>query len=61
MRRVEKTFKNLPKPMDWLSFLNNDLPILNGHLRRGPEDIHSKWPEPITDKGACEAQNNVRV
>ncbi len=26
--QVEKIFKNLPKPMEWLSFLNNDLPIL---------------------------------
>ena len=28
MRRVHQIFKNLPKPMEWLSFLNNDLPIL---------------------------------
>ncbi len=26
--RVEKIFKNLPKPLEWLSFMNNDLPIL---------------------------------
>ncbi len=26
--QVEKIFKNLPKPMEWLSFLNNDLPLL---------------------------------
>ncbi len=26
--RVEKIFKNLPKSLEWLSFLNNDLPIL---------------------------------
>ena len=26
--RVEKIFKNLPKPMEWLSFLNHDLPLL---------------------------------
>ena len=26
--RVEKIFKNLPKPLEWLSFLNHDLPIL---------------------------------
>ena len=28
VRRVEEIFKNLPKPVEWLSFLNNDLPIL---------------------------------
>jgi len=28
MRRVEKILKNLPKQLEWLSFLNNDLPIL---------------------------------
>ncbi len=26
--QVEKIFKNLPKSMEWLSFLNNDLPLL---------------------------------
>jgi hypothetical protein len=26
--RVEKIFKNLPKPLEWLLFLNNDLIIL---------------------------------
>ncbi len=26
--QVEKIFNNLPKPLEWLSFLNNDLPIL---------------------------------
>ena len=26
--QVEKIFKNLSNPMEWLSFLNNDLPIL---------------------------------
>ncbi len=26
--QVEKIFKNLPKPLEWLSFLNHDLPIL---------------------------------
>jgi len=25
---VERIFKNLSKPMEWLSFLNNDLPLL---------------------------------
>jgi hypothetical protein len=25
---VEKIFKNLPKPLEWRSFLNNDLPLL---------------------------------
>jgi len=28
MRRVDQIFKNPPKPIEWLSFLNNDLPIL---------------------------------
>ncbi len=28
MRRVDQIFKNLPKPVEWLSFLNNDLPLL---------------------------------
>jgi len=28
MRRVDQIFKNLFKPMEWLSFYNNDLPIL---------------------------------
>jgi len=28
MRRVDQIFKNLPKPVEWLSFYNNDLPIL---------------------------------
>jgi len=26
--RIQKTFKNLPKPMEWLSFYLNDLPLL---------------------------------
>ena len=26
--RVEKIFKNLPKPLEWRSFYNNDLPLL---------------------------------
>jgi len=28
VRRVEKIFENLPKRLEWLSFLNHDLPIL---------------------------------
>ena len=28
MRRIEKIFKNLPKPLKWRSFYENDLPIL---------------------------------
>jgi len=27
MRRVDQIFKNLSKPVEWLSFLNNDLPL----------------------------------
>ncbi|GAF99255.1 unnamed protein product, partial [marine sediment metagenome] len=28
MGQLEKIFKNLPKPLEWRSFLNNDLPLL---------------------------------
>ncbi len=28
VRRVEKIFKNLPKPLEWQSFYNHDLPLL---------------------------------
>ena len=28
IKQVEKNFKNLPKPMEWLSFFNHDLPLL---------------------------------
>jgi len=28
MGRVERMFKNLPKPLEWRSFYNNDLPLL---------------------------------
>ena len=28
MRPVDHIFNNLPKPLEWLSFLNNDLPLL---------------------------------
>jgi len=28
MEQLENIFKNLPKPMEWLSFLNNALPVL---------------------------------
>ena len=28
MGSVVKIFKNLPKPVEWRSFYNNDLPIL---------------------------------
>jgi len=28
VKQLEKILKNLPKPMEWLSFLNNDLPLL---------------------------------
>ena len=27
VRRVEDIFANLPKPLEWLSFLNNGLPL----------------------------------
>ena len=28
MEQLERIFKNLPKPLEWRSFYNNDLPIL---------------------------------
>jgi len=28
MRRVDQNFKNTPNSMEWLSFFNNDLPIV---------------------------------
>ena len=28
VRRLEEIFKNLPKPLEWLSFLNHDLPLV---------------------------------
>ena len=28
VKQVDKTFKNLPKSLEWLLFLNNDLPLL---------------------------------
>ena len=28
MGQVKKIFENLPKPLEWRSFYNNDLPIL---------------------------------
>ena len=28
VQQVEKIFKNLPKSLDWLSFLNHDLPLV---------------------------------
>ncbi len=28
VRRVEKIFNNLPKPLEWQSFYNHDLPLL---------------------------------
>jgi len=28
IKQVEKNFKNLPNPLEWRSFFNNDLPLL---------------------------------
>ena len=28
VKQVEKIFKNLPKPLEWRSFFNDDLPLL---------------------------------
>jgi hypothetical protein len=40
MGSVEKIFKNLPKPLEWRSFYNNDLPLLMDFCEgktRGPD------------------------
>ena len=39
MGQVETTFNNLPKPLEWRSFLNNDLILLT--------DIPSKVTKPL--------------
>jgi hypothetical protein len=46
--QVEKIFKNLPKPMEWLSFLNNDLPLLIDFCEEVQEVSiqHRPWPRP---------------
>jgi len=48
MRRVDQIFKNLPKPVEWLSFLNNDLPLLIDFCEEVQEaSIQNRpWPRP---------------
>ncbi len=46
--RVENIFANLPKPLEWLSFLNHDLPLLMD-ICKEVQDIsikHNPWPRP---------------
>ena len=48
MGSVEKIFKNLPKPLEWLLFLNNDLPLLVDICEEVQEiSIQPRpWPRP---------------
>jgi hypothetical protein len=47
--RDENIFANLPKPMEWLSFLNNDLPLLMDICKevQGASIQHQPWPRPL--------------
>ena len=36
VQQVEKIFKNLPKSLDWLSFLNHDLPLVIDFYKEVP-------------------------
>ena len=46
MGQVEKIFKNLPKPLEWRSFYNNDLPLLIDFCEEVQEISiqHRPWP-----------------
>jgi len=48
VRRVENIFANLPKPLEWLSFLNHDLPIFIDFCEEVQEVSiqHRHWPRP---------------
>ena len=48
MGQVEKIFKNLPKPLEWRSFYNNDLPLLIDFCEEVQEVSiqHRPWPRP---------------
>ena len=48
VRRVENIFANLPKPMEWLSFFNHDLPLLIDFCEEVKEVSiqHRAWPRP---------------
>ena len=45
---VEKIFKNLPKPLQWRSFFNHDLPLLIDFCEEVQEISiqHRPWPRP---------------
>ena len=48
VEQLEKIFKNLPKPLEWRSFYNNDLPILMDiyeEVQEVPIQTHP-WPRP---------------
>jgi len=48
MGRIEKIFKTLPKPLEWRSFYNNDLPLLVDFCEEVQEVSieHRPWPRP---------------
>ena len=48
MESVEKIFKNLPNPLEWLSFWDNDLPLLVDICKEVQEvsNRHRPWPRP---------------
>jgi len=49
VEQVEKIFKNLPKPLEWRSFYNNDLPLLIDFCEEVQEvSIQPRpWPRPL--------------
>jgi hypothetical protein len=51
MGQLESIFKNLPKPLEWRSFLNNDLSLLL--------DIHPKVQATSIKHGLNKAQENA--
>jgi ParB/RepB/Spo0J family partition protein len=48
VRRVENIFANLPKPLEWLSFFNHDVPLLIDFCEEVQEVSiqHRPWPHP---------------
>jgi len=49
VKQVENMFANLPKPMEWLSFFNHDLPLLVDICKEVQEvsTQHRPWPRPL--------------
>jgi len=49
VEQVEKIFKNLPKPLEWLSFYLHDLPLLIDFCEEVQEVSiqHRPWPRPL--------------